>query len=221
MDAFKGAEIDRMREGGNKTWKDFFDKAEANEMAGITWDDATIKERYEGGVGEEYKERLSAKVEGREYVAVPKVPATKMEFNQNSSRSATPLSSSRNDSPSRPGVKAKVDDKYFAGLGAANANRSADLPPSQGGKYAGFGSAGPELQRQEAGLPGLNDLQRDPVAALSKGFGWFTKSVATTAKTVNDGYIQPTAAKVCWSILLPILCCHLLGLFILLTISTS
>jgi ADP-ribosylation factor GTPase-activating protein 1 len=200
MDAFKGAEIDRMREGGNKTWKDFFDKAEANEMMGITWDDATIKERYEGEIGEEYKERLSAKVERREYVAVAKAPVTKMDFSQDK-RSATPISSSRNDSPSRPGGgKAKVDDKYFAGLGAANANRSAALPPSQGGKYAGFGSAGPEPVRQDTGgLPGLNDLQRDPVAALSKGFGWFTKSVANTAKTVNDGYIQPTAAKVCIS----------------------
>jgi ADP-ribosylation factor GTPase-activating protein 1 len=197
MDAFKAVEIDRMREGGNKTWRDFFDKAEANEMAGITWDDATIAERYSGEVGEEYKDRLTAKVEKKEYVPTPKAPVTSTSFHASSnSRSATPLSSSRNDSPSRPGVKAKVDDKYFAGLGAANASRPADLPPSQGGKYAGFGSAGPEPVRQEAGLPGFNDLQKDPVAALTKGFGWFTKSVASTAKTVNDGYIQPTAAKV-------------------------
>jgi ADP-ribosylation factor GTPase-activating protein 1 len=197
MDAFKSVEIDRMREGGNKTWRDFFDKAESNEMAGVTWDDATIAERYSGDVGEEYKERLSAKVEGREYVAQEKKPVEKQSFGvSNTSRSNTPLSSTRNDSPSRPGVKAKVDDRYFAGLGAANASRPADLPPSQGGKYAGFGSAGPEPPRQEGGLPGVNDFQRDPVAALTKGFGWFTKNVASTAKTVNDGYIQPTAARV-------------------------
>jgi hypothetical protein len=35
MDAFKAQEIERMREGGNKTWRDFFDDAEANKMAGI------------------------------------------------------------------------------------------------------------------------------------------------------------------------------------------
>jgi ADP-ribosylation factor GTPase-activating protein 1 len=45
-------------------------------------------------------------------------------------------------------------------------------------------------------MPGFDDLQKDPVAALTKGFGWFTTTVGKTAKTVNEGYIQPTAAKV-------------------------
>jgi len=35
MDAFKAAEIERMRLGGNKPWRDFFDAAESNMMAGI------------------------------------------------------------------------------------------------------------------------------------------------------------------------------------------
>ena len=112
------------------------------------------------------------------------------------SRSQTPLGA-RTDSPSRGGPgKVKVDDKYFAGLGAANANRPADLPPSQGGKYSGFGSSPMENTKQDAKLPGFDDLQRDPVAALTKGFGWFTTTVGKTAKNVNEGYIQPTAAKV-------------------------
>ena len=35
MDAFKAMEIERMRLGGNKPWRDFFDNAEANQGAGI------------------------------------------------------------------------------------------------------------------------------------------------------------------------------------------
>ena len=54
--------------------------------------------------------------------------------------------------------------------------------PSQGG---GGGAA----------LPGLDELQKDPVAALSKGFGWFTSTVTKTAKTVNNDFIQPTAKQ--------------------------
>lgn len=81
-------------------------------------------------------------------------------------------------------------------MGADNASRPADLPPSQGGKYAGFGSAGPEPPKAEQKLPGLDDLQKDPMAALTKGFGWFTTTVGKTAKTVNEGYIQPTAQRV-------------------------
>lgn len=167
-----------------------------------SWDDATIAERYSGDVGEEYKDRLGAKIEGKEYVPTVKPAPTSQSFSNNSassnsnSRSQTPLGSrTESPRPDRTG-KTKVDDKYFAGLGAANANRSADLPPSQGGKYAGFGSAGPMKKEEDAALPGFNDLQKDPVAALTKGFGWFTTTVTKTAKTVNDGYIQPTAAKV-------------------------
>lgn len=89
-----------------------------------------------------------------------------------------------------------MDDKYFAGLGAANASRPADLPPSQGGKYSGFGSTPIEPARDEAALPGFDDLQKDPVAALTKGFGWFTTTVGKTAKNVHEGYIAPTAQKV-------------------------
>ncbi|KAG9244534.1 putative ADP-ribosylation factor GTPase-activating protein GCS1 [Calycina marina] len=203
MDAFKSREIEQMRLGGNKPWRDFFDDAEANKMMGVTWDDATIAERYSGDVGEEYKDRLAAKVECREYVPGEKKEKTANNFSGASlssagSRSGTPVSG-RLDSPSRvPGVKSKVDDRYFAGLGAANASRSAALPPSQGGKYSGFGSSpspSPMEPPRSATLPGLDDLQKDPLQALSKGFGWFTSTVGKTAKTVNEGYIQPTAAK--------------------------
>lgn len=209
MDAFKAAEIERMRNGGNKVWRDFFDAAEENVMAGITWDDATIAERYSGDVGEEYKERLSAKVEGTEYVkGAPKpkpmnvggVTAVNAISSAAGSRSQTPSGLGRTASPGGASLgdakKAKVDDKFFAKLGADNASRSADLPPSQGGKYAGFGSSGPEPVREEAKLPGFDDLQKDPVAALTRGFGWFTTTVGKTAKTVNDSYIQPTAQRV-------------------------
>ncbi|KAH8601803.1 hypothetical protein B0O99DRAFT_680922 [Bisporella sp. PMI_857] len=197
MDAFKSREIEQMRLGGNKPWREFFDDAEVNKMAGITWDDATISERYSGDVGEEWKDRLVAKVEGKDYVPSEKPkpsPATfsNAPLSSTTSRSGTPISG-RTDSPSR---KVKVDDRYFAGLGAANASRPADLPPSQGGKYAGFGSSPMEPPRSaNAGLPGFDDLQKDPLQALSKGFGWFTSTVGKTAKTVNEGYIQPTAAK--------------------------
>lgn len=162
-----------------------------------SWDDATIAERYSGEVGEEYKERLSAKVEKREYI-----PGSTAAASTKSSAPYVPTTSSpqpsRTDSPSNASGKAKVDDKYFAGLGAANASRPADLPPSQGGKYAGFGSGGPIAEKKEesVGMPGVDEFQKDPVAALTKGFGWFASTVGKTAKNVNDGFIQPTARQV-------------------------
>src|ERR1700753_4052203 len=68
MDAFKSAELARMSSGGNEPWRNFWESHEHTKMEGRTWDDCTIRERYESEVGEEYKARLTAKVEGREYV---------------------------------------------------------------------------------------------------------------------------------------------------------
>ncbi|KAK7754086.1 ADP-ribosylation factor GTPase-activating protein gcs1 [Diatrype stigma] len=238
MDAFKQAEIERMRLGGNAGWRRFFEEHDDTRMRGLSWDDATIAERYGGEVGEEWKDRLAAKVEGREYVAGERKSSVASANNNNSttrsgsgsnagareggaqgkkqsiSRTNTPLqgvatSGSRTASPNRtagaagPGAggKVKVDDKYFARLGEENAARSADLPPNQGGKYAGFGntpggsSSSAETtgfgRGSEAGLPDLSDLQRDAVATVTKGWGWFT----STVKNVNADFIQPTASK--------------------------
>jgi ADP-ribosylation factor GTPase-activating protein 1 len=204
MDAFKQTEIERMRLGGNAGWRAFFEAHEDTQMRGLSWDDATIAERYSGEAGEEWKERLSCKAEGREYVPGEKkktAPQPAAPKSVNSGRN-TPLGSkadagAREASPAPgPGGKVKVDDKYFAKLGADNASRPDHVPPSQGGKYSGFGNMpAPEKGQGGAALPSYDDLQKDPMAALTKGFGWFTTTVTKTAKTVNDGYIQPTAAK--------------------------
>ncbi|KAI1822777.1 ADP-ribosylation factor GTPase-activating protein GCS1 [Xylaria intraflava] len=209
MDAFKQAEIERMRLGGNDGWRKFFEEHEDTKMRGLSWDDATIAERYSGEVGEEWKERLSAKVEGIEYVpgerqSTPRPPASATAKppttgSKQISRTGTPLSGTRRtDSPSQAGgTKAKVDDKYFARLGEENASRPDDLPPSQGGKYGGFGNTPTptNVGGGGAGIPDFGELQKDPVAALTKGFGWFTSTVTKTAKGLNDDYIQPTAKQ--------------------------
>ncbi|KAM3559610.1 hypothetical protein MY1884_003372 [Beauveria asiatica] len=209
MDAFKASEIERMRLGGNDNWRAFFDEHDDTQMRGISWDDATIAERYGGEVGEEYKERLTCKVEGKDYVPGEKKPApapvvAKAPMSGSAtSRAGTPLSGtahrngSRSQSPAQTGSgKVKVDDKYFAKLGADNASRPDDLPPNQGGKYAGFGNMPASSKRDDySTLPRLNDLQQDPWGAFSTGLGWFASTVTKTAKTVNDGYIQPTATK--------------------------
>ncbi|KAL2833115.1 hypothetical protein BJY01DRAFT_225510 [Aspergillus pseudoustus] len=217
MDAFKNSETQRMELGGNDTWKEFFDSHPITQSEGRTFEDSTIKERYEGEVGEEYKERLSAKAEGREYLPGQRPPQPTKKSpaaDAVSSRSNTPLSSSGlggRGSSSSPalqegtggvggahgGRKAR-NEAYFAKLGSENATRSDSLRPSEGGKFTGFGggmpvSSLPNPQGGNGTIPGFDDFQKDPMAALTKGFGWFTTTVGKGAKTVNDSYIQPTA----------------------------
>ncbi|KAL2803363.1 hypothetical protein BJX63DRAFT_412210 [Aspergillus granulosus] len=217
MDAFKNSETQRMELGGNDTWKEFFESHPITQSEGRTFEDSTIKERYEGEVGEEYKERLSAKAEGREYVPGQRPPQPTKKSpaaDAVSSRSNTPLSSSglgqrgSSSSPAlqeRPGGVENVqgarkarNEAYFAKLGSENATRSESLRPSEGGKFTGFGgglpvSSSPKPQGGNGSIPGFDDFQKDPMAALTKGFGWFTTTVGKSAKTVNDSYIQPTA----------------------------
>lgn len=215
MDAFKGGEIARMDLGGNRAWRMFWEEKHkesssssggAGGKEGRKWEDIPLEEKYGGEIAEEWKERLACKVEGREFTGVVRKVLSKKQVEgtsatrMSSGSSTTPTM--RTASPALSKQKERNED-FFARKGSENATRSADLPPSQGGKYAGFGSEPVPASADsgtagEAGviLPGVDEFQKDPVAAITKGFGWFTATVGKGAKTVNDGWIQPTAQKV-------------------------
>lgn len=207
MDSFKVNEVERMAKGGNKPWKDFFDAHQSNKVEGRTFDDCTIQERYDSDAGEEWKERLTAKVEGKEYVPGPKQPraerkqpAMSANGSQAGSRSQTPMGQGRNTASPAPGAnptQKAQNEAYFARMGQENANRPDDLAPSQGGKYGGFGSQPMPSRSDEPGqMPGVDDFQKDPVAALTKGLGWLGSAVSKQAISINKGYVQPNLQKV-------------------------
>ena len=182
---------------------------------GRTFEDSTIKERYEGEVGEEYKERLAAKVEGREYVPGQRPPPEQRQQQQQQPSHPSQLSQQGRKGTGGMGMddtaasKKERNEAYFSKLGNENASRSEALPPSQGGKFTGFGGGLPESppsrsnSRSRAsfmgggagGGPALDDFQKDPMGTLTKGFGWFTSTVGKSAKTVHESYIQPTAKQ--------------------------
>lgn len=212
MDAFKQNEILRMQYGGNKAWQDFY-----NKNSPIPFDEATIKERYDSEIGEEWKERLTAQVEDREFDKAAFLKERQAILQKQASRSQTPAGGVRSTNnnlasgpgsrtaspaPGKSGITAEQkaqNEAYFARMGEANASRPDDLPPSQGGKFAGFGSAPLEPQRSSGGgsIPSADEFSKDPVGALTKGFGWLSAAVGKQAKVVNDSYIQPTAKNVC------------------------
>ncbi|KAF9166750.1 Zn finger-containing GTPase- Activating Protein for ARF [Actinomortierella ambigua] len=86
------------------------------------------------------------------------------------------------------------NEAYFNRMGAENANRPEHLPPSQGGKYGGFGNTA-------APAPGhdsldMQDILNDPGAALSKGWSLLSSTLATGATILNENVIKPAAATV-------------------------
>lgn len=194
MDGFKVSEVKRMQLGGNKPWQDFYNAHKDNKLEGRTFDAATVKERYDCEVGEEWKERLTATVEEREYVPGARAAGA---GSNGGSRSQTPMGASsaprRTGSPAVTGLpwsKKAQNEAYFAKMGSENANRPEDLHPSQGGKFGGFGSEPAPAKSSDGDW--LGEMSKDPLAGLTKGFGWLGKS----AKTGFDGYIKPNVQKV-------------------------
>ncbi len=221
MDAFKQNEILRMQHGGNKAWQDFYNSNIGIKNGGKSFEDSSIKERYESDVGDEWKEKLSAKVEDRDFDRETwkkerENYKAKAAATHNNSRTQTPtgsgprkgasgiVSSSSNanttdrsespasrSNPSLPLSQKEQKEAYFSQLGAANASRPDHLPPSQGGRLGGFGSSPPPTDPSQP-----QESQADPIATLTQSLSWFTTSLSRTAKTVNETYIQPTAKNI-------------------------
>ena len=242
MDSFKPAEVARLAEGGNMAWRRFFDEHESNALAGRCFAECSIAERYDCEAGVEWKERLTAKVEGREYVpgsggssgktkasredsrsggktqrrvegisSMASSTSTISTFNSANSasnantRSASPSAStaslskvsSSSTSASAPAATTRrvQNEAYFARKGAENAQRPENVPPSQGGKYVGFGSgggfddddeggAGGGMGRGSRGMGADELFQQDPVATITKGLGWLGNVVGQSVQKV-------------------------------------
>ncbi|KAJ3797958.1 ArfGap-domain-containing protein [Lentinula aff. detonsa] len=96
------------------------------------------------------------------------------------------------------------NETYFTSLGQLNASRPLDLPPSQGGRYTGFGStpapsagsSNVSYGLSSRAAPSLQDLQENPLGALSKGWSLFSSAVVGASKTINDSVIQPGMERV-------------------------
>ncbi|KAJ1958678.1 Zn finger-containing GTPase- Activating Protein for ARF [Dipsacomyces acuminosporus] len=99
------------------------------------------------------------------------------------------------------------NENYFAQLGATNQARRDDLPPSQGGRYTGFGNTSFEPSSSRTASSGVSfnpqDIVNDPSAALSKGWSLLTmgaqtalSTLGTVAGTINENYVRPATEKI-------------------------
>jgi len=123
-------------------------------------------------------------------------------FNDEASpEGSAPAEESSGSSTSASLGEKATKEAYFESLGSANAARSADLPPSQGGRYTGFGNTSdtssphPSFGLSSAAAPSLSEVQADPLAALGKGWTIFSSAVVGASRVVNESVIQPSVEK--------------------------
>ncbi|KAG0172913.1 Zn finger-containing GTPase- Activating Protein for ARF [Apophysomyces sp. BC1034] len=80
------------------------------------------------------------------------------------------------------------NEAYFNRLGSENEQRPDYLPPSQGGKYTGFGNPAFESSKNNnSGTPDLNDIMNDPMQALTKGWSFLSSGMEELGKVAAEG----------------------------------
>ncbi|XP_068668128.1 probable ADP-ribosylation factor GTPase-activating protein AGD6 [Aristolochia californica] len=99
-------------------------------------------------------------------------------------RGAPVRSRSTEDIYTRAQLEASATNKesFFARKLVENESRPEGLPPSQGGKYVGFGSKPPPSQRNNS----QGDVLRDTASAFSQGFGQLSIVAASAAQSAAN-----------------------------------
>ncbi|KAF8914221.1 hypothetical protein CPB84DRAFT_68268 [Gymnopilus junonius] len=187
---------------------------------------ASPYDTYHCWAATQYREKLDAMLAGRDWSpsappanftagsrsASPAPSAQGLRKSRASTRAFTsrsdshsPASSFRSSPAATPNLgndQKTANEAYFANLGKANESRPDHLPPSQGGRYTGFGSTpAPPSQNPAYGLssanaPSFTELQENPVSAISKSWSLFTAAVVGASKAVSENVIQPGVEKV-------------------------
>ncbi|KAJ2765785.1 Zn finger-containing GTPase- Activating Protein for ARF [Coemansia nantahalensis] len=210
MDRWTAEQLKRMEHGGNKAALEFF-RGQPGYADGMP-----IKDKYSSRFAELWRQKLTADCEGRPWIAPPPTepvsPAARSSASSPAPSGRTPQlmafggssATSGRQTPEPGGASQKQrTEEYFARIGAQNALRRDDLPPSQGGKYNGFGSS--SHSGGEAAAPPLSpqSLASDPAATLSRGWSLLAAgaqtalgTLGTIAGTINDSYVRPAAERI-------------------------
>ncbi|XP_065298629.1 ADP-ribosylation factor GTPase-activating protein 1 isoform X3 [Dermacentor albipictus] len=207
MDKWKDLELEKMRVGGN-------DKARRFLEAQLDWDPtAPLAQRYDSKAAALYRDKIATEAQGKTWSAetssgrhhvtrtFPKSssgPDLKQSFGTGSSRF--------DDSGSRPedwsgGYQsfprlfsrynfnseqiASHRDDFFSRVQAKNATRPEDLPPSQGGRYSGFGNTVSEPPRSQS-----QEFFDGAWSSFSTGFATIAAGATKVASKASENAVK-------------------------------
>jgi len=229
MDTWQDEQIRRMQLGGNAPFREFMKSYSPVQQGGYS-EGLSPYDTYHCWAATQYREKLDAALAGKDW-APSSPPEGAVVNNRSSSPAARPSSAqglrksrastragttsslrSNSSSPFRQSPRGTPDlaanqkaanESYFTTLGKENESRPTDVPPSQGGRYTGFGntptpppSNHPSYGLSSSAAPTFNDLQQNPLGALSKGWSLFSAAVVGAGKAVSENVIQPGVERV-------------------------
>lgn len=196
MDKWKDSELEKMKIGGNRRAREFFESQP-------DWDDTmSIQQKYNTKAAALYRDKIATLALGSDWS-----PTSSPAQNYSSSRIQTQQRSgngyvdsssysygdstggSYGDSGSYQNMDSQCfkDEKeqFFARKQNENATRPDDLPPSQGGKYSGFGytmDPPPKSTSQE--------FVDNALSSLASGWSLFSTSAAKIASKATESAIK-------------------------------
>lgn len=222
MDAWNQDQLAKMQHGGNSVMNTFFAKYGVQKHT-------DVRDKYNSPAAEFYREKLKAEVEGREYTppapssAAAKGRASSASRHVSKNKSFGGAVHGASDWDSWEGEasgaqtmhqsnseytldayerSAAAKEDFFARKQRENAMKPEGVPPSQGGKYVGFGST-PAPQSSQALGSGRHGGGFDDVTGMvTKGLSdlsVFASNAASVAKTkaseMNDALQEAGVAE--------------------------
>ncbi|XP_022225332.2 ADP-ribosylation factor GTPase-activating protein 1 isoform X2 [Drosophila obscura] len=198
MDKWKDIELEKMKAGGNRNAREFLeDQDDWSERAPIT-------QRYNSKAAALYRDKIATLAQGKSWnqkEAETRLGSNNSQSSNSGSRSSQSHASatgyggssdgyqngggSYSDAPGYQQYQTQEfrdqKEEFFSKRQEENATRPANLPPNQGGKYAGFGftrEPPPKTQSQE--------LIDSTLSTLASGWSLFSTNATKLASTAKE-----------------------------------
>ncbi|XP_034950191.1 ADP-ribosylation factor GTPase-activating protein 1 [Chelonus insularis] len=180
MDKWKDTELEKMKIGGNKNAREFFDSQS-------DWDETLpISKKYNTKAAALYRDKIATLARGEPWSISTAnikdfIPFESESQSQNYNFYQQDQSYQNFDHTS---IKAQKDT-FFARIQNENANRPDNLPPNQGGKYGGFGYQMDPLPKSTS-----QEFFDTAVSSLANGWSIFSSSASKIACKATENAIK-------------------------------
>ncbi|KAJ8941040.1 hypothetical protein NQ318_015516 [Aromia moschata] len=192
MDKWKDLELEKMRVGGNRNARVFLEAQD-------DWDDnMTIQQKYNTKAAALYRDKITTLAQGKSWderrVSRPKLQKATARV------TATPRGNDSSNSYQDYGSQDSYQggyqnfnsqevkdqkDAFFAKRQFENANRRDDVPPSQGGKYSGFGYTREPPPRSQS-----QEFVDTAMSSLASGWSFLSSSATKIASKATENAVK-------------------------------
>ncbi|XP_031840721.1 ADP-ribosylation factor GTPase-activating protein 1 isoform X2 [Nomia melanderi] len=182
MDKWKDLELEKMKVGGNKNAREFFESQP-------DWDkNMSITQKYNTKAAALYRDKITTLAHGEKWSPTTSIakdfePTSYSTNQQDYSYYQSDMPSSYQNSDSS-GYKAQTE-AFFARKQSENATRPENVPPNQGGKYGGFG-----YQMDPPPRSTSQEFFDTAVSSLASGWSIFSSSATKIASKATENAIR-------------------------------